>query len=630
MSFFVYRKLDPDQIRLIHLFPKNSHGSVEKLSTERLSGASPSEPQTRVSCTVSHVSLELPPPYIALSYTWGDSNEKAPILIDGAIIHVTKNLEVALAHLTPEDQEISLWIDALCINQQDSTEKTEQVGQMHNIYSRATSVTTWLGPSADDSDAVMDWIQHYGSLSHKFGIGTKPELQLLRLLQALELHPETLPQEELKVFLEEIATHLSTANDDEDKITLALANFFKRGYWNRVWIVQELVHAKTVEFVCGTKTVAEEPLHHALRLLRNFGQFRQLKSAQQQKATDWDHRKPAVNTRNPINILKVRRTVGQFPLIYLIRTFRFFQATDPRDRIFALLSFASDAPAMGLRPDYRKPYMEVYAETTMLLLKNGFSDILSLCQAHDDASGLPSWVPDFTRISHRAPLQQRAMKRGMVPITTVLQPAFSASGSEKNVPVFSESVNGSFPSVSWEAKFIDTITNVGTPWKPQGLRKWLRDIRELSQSDSISSDPDRLKHVWRTAVADQEMRVANQKPRLSTHRLENAHHLLRDLDLEKEESDTILSRELRDYVYQLQDVAFGRRPFCTSKGYFGLGPSDMETGDLLYVCTGADVPHIFRSGHENRLQLVGEAYAHGLMDGVLMDTEQPRSIISIS
>ncbi|KAF1834632.1 hypothetical protein BDW02DRAFT_568866 [Decorospora gaudefroyi] len=71
-------------------------------------------------------------PYSALSDTWGDLNQKGLILVGDALFPViTKSLEVALNHLTPEDKPLTLWIDALCIDQADGVEKTEQVQQMH-------------------------------------------------------------------------------------------------------------------------------------------------------------------------------------------------------------------------------------------------------------------------------------------------------------------------------------------------------------------------------------------------------------------------------------------------------------------------------------------------------------------
>lgn len=96
---------------------------------------------------------------------------------------VTENLEIALRHLRLPDKALTLWVDALCIDQSDEMEKTEQVQQMREIYSRATLVLAWLGPAAGYSDIAMEWITTFGARSAELGIGTKPELRLRHLCQ---------------------------------------------------------------------------------------------------------------------------------------------------------------------------------------------------------------------------------------------------------------------------------------------------------------------------------------------------------------------------------------------------------------------------------------------------------------
>lgn len=617
MSFFVYRSLTPNEkrIRLIHLLPKSAHDAFTQSLNQGLTDAGVSEADVRVRCTISHVSLGRTPPYLALSYTWGDASQTGIILVGNTFFHVTKNLEVALAHLTRDEEPLTLWIDALCIDQTDNAEKSEQVQQMQQIYSRAASVITWLGPAADNSDIAMNWIQQYGSLAHQFDIGGKPELRLRRLLHKLELNPDDFEQEGLKEFLEVISAQLACTTHDHDRVHIALSRFFKRAYWRRIWVVQELVHAKSVQFVCGSMTVSEEPLHHALRLVRNFGQHRQSQLAQHAQTVDSEAALNAIDTRNPINMLKMRRTTGPFPLLYLMRTFRFFNATDPRDRIFALLSFAADAGELGLNPNYAISHKQVFIEATMALLKDGYFDILAFCGAHEAPSKLPSWVPDLTRLSHRAPLQQRALKRDAVAITTVLQPVFRADGKAHHTPSSLTFTRAATVSMSLSAKFVGQVNNVGTVWQPQGFRKWLQELRDFSNADGASPDHSHMNAIWRTAVADQEIRQANQKPRMSERVLEHVHSQLASLDLSTADAQSFLSLGIGDYLYQLQDTAFGRRPFSMSTGHVGIGPSHMSTGDLLYVLVGADVPYVIRSSTDGRLELIGEAYVHGAMDG---------------
>ncbi|KAF1834631.1 hypothetical protein BDW02DRAFT_621266 [Decorospora gaudefroyi] len=101
----------------------------------------------------------------------------------------------------------------------------------------------------------------------------RPELRLRQLLQMFELDPDKLNPEGVRGFLRDISTQLSPGTYGSEGIGMALSKLFKRAYWSRIWVVQEMVHTKCVQFVCGNMAVSEEPLHHSLRLLRNFGQY---------------------------------------------------------------------------------------------------------------------------------------------------------------------------------------------------------------------------------------------------------------------------------------------------------------------------------------------------------------------
>jgi len=74
------------------------------------------------------------------------------LIIDNHIIHITKSVEAALLHFRHEKDTITLWIDQLCINQEDNVEKGEQVQLMKAIYQGAKGVVAWLGLVADESD----------------------------------------------------------------------------------------------------------------------------------------------------------------------------------------------------------------------------------------------------------------------------------------------------------------------------------------------------------------------------------------------------------------------------------------------------------------------------------------------
>jgi len=100
-----------------------------------------------IRCSVSVVSLIDNPKYEALSYVWGDHQDKRMIYVNGCQTEITSNLDTALRYIRYEHEDRKLWIDALCINQGDDLEKTHQVSLMAEIFKMSTSAILWLGCS---------------------------------------------------------------------------------------------------------------------------------------------------------------------------------------------------------------------------------------------------------------------------------------------------------------------------------------------------------------------------------------------------------------------------------------------------------------------------------------------------
>lgn len=131
-------------------------GSIRLLRLEP-----PEEDAASIKCQLFNYSLDesdkKPPQYEALSYVWGDSKRTLPIFIDGQCLNVTENLYAALRSL--RDRSVKwMWIDAICINQQDRQERGHQVRSMAKIYGQANRVVVWLGDAADNSERAFEEI----------------------------------------------------------------------------------------------------------------------------------------------------------------------------------------------------------------------------------------------------------------------------------------------------------------------------------------------------------------------------------------------------------------------------------------------------------------------------------------
>jgi hypothetical protein len=164
--------------------------------------------------TYSSASPDDRPGYDALSYCWGDAtgirDVDGNINIKGQLFQLTPNLEAAIRSLRSPINDSVIWIDAICINQYNNEERNEQVKKMRHIYHTAETVRIWLGESYSDSSSAFELLRELATLAVK------------KTSEAI-IHQDT-------VFITQRLKHFD-----------ALCSLFERSYWERVWIVQEIV-----------------------------------------------------------------------------------------------------------------------------------------------------------------------------------------------------------------------------------------------------------------------------------------------------------------------------------------------------------------------------------------------------
>ena len=170
MEPYVYSRLDGEsQIRLLHLLP------------------GPTQSETRIHIEKVELSPEHTPQYEALSYVWGSVEDPANVIVTFDAdktpasefrtlnlsepssssryksLSITRNLAEALPYLRDTTKPRTLWIDAICIDQQNLSERGEQVSKMGDIYSLANRVLVWLGLETPDSSLAMQLLNAIGS-----------------------------------------------------------------------------------------------------------------------------------------------------------------------------------------------------------------------------------------------------------------------------------------------------------------------------------------------------------------------------------------------------------------------------------------------------------------------------------
>jgi hypothetical protein len=339
-----------------------------------------------IHCTLQTVSLADNPKYTALSYVWGDATERLPIYIDGTLFSATKNLKIALQYIRKADCDQVMWVDAVCINQNDIDERNDQVSLMGKLFSDAEHVIIWLGEADDTTDEMVRIVQ-----GNKLPIPPAPEDQDFE------------------------QSHLQYAIQVHRLLTL-IEIITLRPWWGRVWTVQECVLPNNdPSFQCGLRTfscskffqVASEAGKGALSILSTIfdhvdnpnvyeiWEYRQ-KLSKGATSREIKQRSQGLATlRLVYNEFKVTASINLESCVFLSIE---RQATVPHDSIYGVLGLATAEVRMKTNVDYRRSHWAVYRDFFKQLLTDAGSHglkALTTLSYDTDTDERPSWVPDF-------------------------------------------------------------------------------------------------------------------------------------------------------------------------------------------------------------------------------------------
>ena len=295
--------------------------------------------------------------YEAFSYTWGSVEKTDNIKVNGRIMGVTQNLYLALRHLRFEDKDRILWIDAICIDQDNIKERGHQVQQMAEIYNKAERVIIWLGTATYETKVVMDSMKQLQEESINYACNDWKVSDQRWVNIWLAVQPK----------LRSVHTNLMARQRE------GLESLLGQSWFKRVWILQEVANAQAAVVVCGTKSVSAR-IFALIPFLLGL--------------------KPDPHCQAVLDILpgysrKDSWWCQKRDLHTLLVKFSKSEATDPRDIIYALLGMSSDAYDTDLlRADYTKSVQDVIQDATSFLL--------SLHELHHTKYDLPAWtLPQF-------------------------------------------------------------------------------------------------------------------------------------------------------------------------------------------------------------------------------------------
>lgn len=309
--------------------------------------------------------------YVAISYAWEDDTPVSELqLDDGRRLPLSRTLVSLVESLQRWFSHVSVWIDAICINQADAVEKAAQVRSIGSVYANAEKVIIWLGSANKDAALAYRYILSKAHLSW--------------------------PQDW------EVETNRGHLDD--------ILPILDKPWFRRLWIIQEAVLGNDVLMMCDT--FEPTTFAHFTNCVNAIWRYCQSTSAA-------DYAGLAQRSLRCISrLLTIRdeyRRSGGVSYELLLQASRFCEMTDPRDRIFGLRGIAMPCEAVPL-PDYSIPVSEVpksqtlrrlYIQTSRALLCQGKSlDSLALAGLADRQpnTALPSWVMNLQDVFDGEPL----------------------------------------------------------------------------------------------------------------------------------------------------------------------------------------------------------------------------------
>jgi hypothetical protein len=392
MAFSYPPLSDTRAIRLLKFTGVYTDGVTLSFSLESSLGLIPNTAFIKNHPVLRVTSSDSCPSYHALSYVWGDASQKERIICNGAEVMVTKNLHQALTQLAAQQHHTPLWVDSLCINQGDNTEKSTQVAMMGDIYAAAQNVICWLAPSQ-----VLQTPRQKAGTPQPDYQETFNEFHRIRALYPA--HEELCPP--CDECHHSLFSRSDRCNDETHcKTSAACPGLFyiveqmgESPWFTRVWTFQELVRASKATLQIGPYALPWEDFAHAqLEMGRPF------KSSMGTLFLP-DNSEP--RKKLEVGFLTNFRRNGARSLAAAIVAMKDRQSSVPLDKVFAAMGLSANLPSPMLPVDYSFTMDQLQtALTRFLVLGDGTPGVLrSLIGCGDRSKRHPVFPPWGIRLN---------------------------------------------------------------------------------------------------------------------------------------------------------------------------------------------------------------------------------------
>jgi hypothetical protein len=587
------------EIRLLHLLPPPIQQP----------GDSPTIDIIR--CTFSLPSLDEPLnlDFEALSYVWGDPKGVMSIDLEGHEFPVTANLHCALRHLRLNDRERILWIDALCINQDNDNERTSQVAQMRYIYGLASTVVVFLGEMWEGCNIAMDFIDAMaGDPSLHFDSKLDPHV----VVHGMDINSHALREH--------------------------ITKFFNSPWFRRTWTVQEYLLAQRVIFQYGWRLMNGDCYRRGLETYFRHSDSCCLSTS---AVTLWDTSDDVpLHTRiSIIGKLDAVTITSGYSLITVAMMFRDRLAYDPRDKIYGLLGIVRED---YIQADYNASTKDVFTGVAMSSIRENQSlDILSYGYGtrHPDLD-IPSFVPDWT--AYVGPICAQPLQNRMTIVGSGVYDA--CNGTQPDFKLVSPSEAAS------KCIIVDVICEISRVYH---VDRW-QQMAANSYNQAVLGN--KTPYTSQEGAFVEALCGAIFWSSGHFYCWEEGNHpayLAWKAWIGSKLDPALNGVNVASFNIPHLATSEGRNFIVTQEGYIGWAPENSSVGDLVVVMPGGDVPYILRpipTRHESELgdsdeptetnelnntteapryTFIGDAYIQGIMDGEFYDEEKLESIILV-
>ncbi|KAE8441369.1 hypothetical protein EG329_005472 [Mollisiaceae sp. DMI_Dod_QoI] len=361
--------------------PLDSHGREIRLVTIKAGLRS-----EEIQCRLTHVSLDTFPDFEALSYVWGNPNNRTSILLNGQQFSATHNLGLALKYLSSTTEDRVIWIDAICINQNDLDERSSQVQLMRDIYSSASLVVSWLGEEDTEGRAALaSWLVSEAA-KNNFSLGWITESIL---------------EEDKNNFMRRcfaiLGAHLHNQTWE---------------YWTRTWITQEIALTQDGVLQCGDTIIPFHPLKQLCKAINDVFWSGEELPIEIFQNVGLDGFRAMINALASFRAHEIfNANAPNTSLLNLLCTNHKKFASNPRDKVYGLLGLSDLATSShpGVQINYRRSIRDVYMGVVEAIVDTT-SKLEVLCVSCPEIgeglqqqikgnrrTDLPTWTPDWSQ-----------------------------------------------------------------------------------------------------------------------------------------------------------------------------------------------------------------------------------------